>query len=53
MGTTASNFNNDSLAYELVATTTTIAFSIWIPCALVLLVRLCRWWYATRANGQD
>ncbi len=37
-------------AFTLAAITTTVAFAIWVTCAGILLVRLCKWFYATRAE---
>jgi hypothetical protein len=49
-GTVASNFASQSATYQFATTITTIAFFAWVLSALVLLVRLCRWLYATRAS---
>jgi hypothetical protein len=49
-GTVASNFASQGAVYKFATTITTIAFFVWVLSALVLLVRLCRWLYATRAS---
>ena len=50
LGIVASRMIDDGGGFTVAESAAAVAFFVWMICAAVMLVRLCKWLYATRAT---